>query len=106
MSLTKAELANSLSEQLGLSKTDAKDLVDNFFAEITLSLEQGNPVKLSGFGNFELKDKTARPGRNPKTGTEVTIDPRRVVTFKSGHKLKDIVSTLKLDPQDLEPEAK
>jgi len=92
MSLTKAEFANSLSEKFALSKVDAIDLTDNFFEELCLALEHGDEIKLSGFGNFELKDKKARPGRNPKTGEPVTINPRRVVTFKSGQKLRDIVT--------------
>lgn len=104
MSLTKAELANSLCDTLGLSKSEAKDLVDNFFEQICLALEQGETVKLSGFGNFELKDKNARPGRNPKTGEEVTISPRRVVTFKQGQKLKAIMAQVKLDPSAIENE--
>jgi integration host factor subunit alpha len=92
MSLTKAELAESLCEKFELSKSDAKVLVDNFFQELCSCLEQGKSIKLSGFGNFDLKLKKSRPGRNPKTGEEVTITPRTVVTFKSGQKLKDKVS--------------
>ena len=104
MSLTKAELANSLCDTLGLSKNEAKNLVDNFFEDICLALERGEPVKLSGFGNFELKDKGARPGRNPKTGEEVMISPRRVVTFKQGQKLKTIIAKIDLDPAKIEQE--
>ncbi len=96
MSLTKAELADSLCDTLRLSKSEAKELIDNFFEEISLSLERGESVKLSGFGNFELKDKSARPGRNPKTGEEVLISPRRVVTFKQGLKLKALMSDVKI----------
>jgi integration host factor subunit alpha len=106
MSLTKAELANSLCEALGLTKVDAKTLTENFFEEICLALERGEAIKLSGFGNFELKHKKARPGRNPKTGEEVTISPRTVVTFKQGLKLKEIVSGVTLDPEDIEKEEK
>jgi integration host factor subunit alpha len=104
MSLTKAELANSLCDKLGLSKADAKELVENFFEEICLTLEKGDPIKISGFGNFELKDKKARPGRNPKTGAEVTISPRRVVTFKQGQKLRAIMAGVNLDPDKIESE--
>lgn len=104
MSLTKADLADSLSEKLGLSKTDAKILVENFFEEMCLCLERGEEIKLSGFGNFELKDKKARPGRNPKTGEEVTITPRRVVTFKQGQKLKSTLASVVLDPTKIEAE--
>ncbi|MGH8427401.1 MAG: integration host factor subunit alpha [Gammaproteobacteria bacterium] len=86
--VTKAELAEVLFHNLGLNKREAKDLVEQFFEEITAALAAGDPVKLSGFGNFELRDKGRRPGRNPKTGEEIPITPRRVVTFKAGQKLK------------------
>ena len=88
MALTKAELAESLFEQLGLNKREAKEFVDLFFEEIRTSLESGEQVKLSGFGNFELRDKNQRPGRNPKTGEEIPISARRVVTFRPGQKLR------------------
>lgn len=91
MALTKAELAEHLFNTVGLNKREAKDLVDLFFEEMRQSLEQGEPVKLSGFGNFNLRDKSPRPGRNPKTGEDVEITARRVVTFKAGHKLKSRV---------------
>ena len=86
--LTKAEIAETLYEELGINKREAKDLVDLFFEEIRLSLEANDEVKLSGFGNFELRDKRQRPGRNPKTGEDIPISARRVVTFKPGQKLK------------------
>jgi integration host factor subunit alpha len=92
MSLTKAELIESLCAKTGLSRQDARDLLENFFTEITESLARGEEVKISGFGNFTLKDKRARPGRNPRTGKEVTITERRVVTFKQGQKLKGCIS--------------
>jgi len=85
---TKAEIVDYLCNELGFNKRESKDLVDSFFGQISSTLENGEPVKLSGFGNFELRDKVSRPGRNPKTGEEVTISPRRVVTFKSGQKLR------------------
>ena len=88
MALTKAELAEALFEQLGLNKREAKEFVDLFFEEIRRSLESGQQVKLSGFGNFELRDKNQRPGRNPKTGEEIPISARRVVTFRPGQKLR------------------
>ncbi len=91
--LTKAELAEALFEQLGLNKREAKEFVDLFFEEIRGSLESGKPVKLSGFGNFELRDKNRRPGRNPKTGEEIPISARRVVTFRPGQKLRLKVET-------------
>ncbi|MFY9178945.1 MAG: integration host factor subunit alpha [Venatoribacter sp.] len=90
-SLTKAELAEKLFEDLGLNKREAKDLVDTFFDEIRESLGRNEQVKLSGFGNFDLRDKKQRPGRNPKTGEEIPISARRVVTFKPGQKLKERV---------------
>ena len=88
MALTKADLVEKLVEEVPLNKRDAKDLVDEFFEEIKTALEAGNSVKLSGFGNFDLRDKKQRPGRNPKTGEEIPITARRVVTFKPGQKLK------------------
>jgi integration host factor subunit alpha len=88
MALTKADLVEKLLEDLGINKRDAKELVDQFFDEIKSALESGGAVKLSGFGNFDLRDKNERPGRNPKTGEEIPITARRVVTFKPGQKLK------------------
>ena len=88
MTLTKAELADLLFEQVGLNKREAKDMVERFFEEIRTSLEAGDSVKLSGFGNFDLRLKNERPGRNPKTGEEIPISARRVVTFRPGQKLK------------------
>jgi len=91
MTLTKAELADMLFEQVGLNTREAKDMVESFFEEIRLALEEGDGVKLSGFGNFELRDKPQRPGRNPKTGEEIPITARRVVTFHASQKLKALV---------------
>lgn len=88
MALTKAEMAELLFEELGLNKREAKELVERFFEELRNALEQGRDVKLSGFGNFILRDKKQRPGRNPKTGEEIPITARRVVTFRPGQKLK------------------
>ncbi|MGH8506707.1 MAG: integration host factor subunit alpha [Stenotrophobium sp.] len=87
-SLTKAELAEALFEELGLNKREAKEFVDLFFEKIREQLEAGEEVKLSGFGNFELRSKNQRPGRNPKTGEEIPILARRVVTFRPGQKLR------------------
>lgn len=86
--LTKAELAELVCDQVGLNKREAKDMVDWFFDEIGHALERGDSVKLTGFGNFQLRDKVSRPGRNPKTGVEVNIPARRVVTFHASQKLK------------------
>jgi integration host factor subunit alpha len=89
--LTKAEMAEKLYDEMGLNKREAKELVEQFFEEIRLSLEGNEQVKLSGFGNFDLRDKRQRPGRNPKTGEEIPIQARRVVTFRPGQKLKSRV---------------
>ena len=89
--LTKADMAEHLNEELGLNKREAKEMVELFFEQIRQSLENNVQVKLSGFGNFDLRDKKERPGRNPKTGEEIPITPRRVVTFKPGQKLKSRV---------------
>ncbi|WP_330926145.1 integration host factor subunit alpha [Candidatus Sororendozoicomonas aggregata] len=86
--LTKAEIAEKLNEDLGLSKREAKEMVELFFEQIRQALEKNQQVKLSGFGNFDLRDKNGRPGRNPRTGEEIPITPRRVVTFKPGQKLR------------------
>lgn len=88
MALTKADMAERLFEELGLNKREAKDMVDMFFEEIREALKNGLQVKLSGFGNFDLREKKQRPGRNPKTGEEIPISARRVVTFRPGQKLK------------------
>lgn len=88
MALTKASMAESLFNELGLNKREARDLVDSFFEDLRTSLASGEQVKLSGFGNFDLRDKNQRPGRNPKTGEEIPISARRVVTFRPGQKLK------------------
>ncbi len=95
MALTKDKIAENLIDKYGLNKRDAKELVELFFHEIRSSLESGTQVKLSGFGNFDLRDKGERPGRNPKTGEDIPIKARRVVTFKPGQKLKSRVETLK-----------
>ena len=86
--LTKAEMAEKLFDELGLNKREAKEVVELFFGEVRSSLEVNEQVKLSGFGNFDLRDKSQRPGRNPKTGEEIPITARRVVTFRPGQKLK------------------
>ncbi|MBU2862709.1 integration host factor subunit alpha [Reinekea marina] len=88
MALTKAEMAERLYDELGLNKREAKEMVEIFFEEIRESLVNNEQVKLSGFGNFDLRDKRQRPGRNPKTGEEIPISARRVVTFRPGQKLK------------------
>ena len=88
MTLTKAELADLLFEKVGFNKREAKDMVESFFEEVRAALQNNSGVKLSGFGNFQLRDKPQRPGRNPKTGEEIPISARRVVTFRPGQKLK------------------
>ncbi|HQV71786.1 MAG: integration host factor subunit alpha [Xanthomonadales bacterium] len=88
MALTKAEMAERLFADVGLNKREAKEFVDAFFDSVRDALERGEQVKLSGFGNFDLRLKNQRPGRNPKTGEEIPISARRVVTFRPGQKLK------------------
>ncbi len=92
-SLSKAMIADVLCDEIGLTKADAKMMVEDFFEEIKSLLESGEHVKLSRFGNFILRDKSERPGRNPKTGDPVLVRARRVVTFKSGLKLKTKIAT-------------
>ena len=92
MTLTKVEIADSLIQKFDLTKREAKDLVESFFEEIRVALESGDDVKLSGFGNFQLRDKKSRPGRNPKTGESVAVSARRVVVFKPGQKLRTRVA--------------
>jgi len=97
--LTKAELAELLFDQIGLNRREAKDMVDTFFNEIRNALERGEAVRLSSFGNFQLRDKPQRPGRNPKTGETIPIKARRVVTFHASPKLKVIGAVLRRDNQ-------
>ena len=92
LTLTKKDIVNYLNETIGLNKSESKLIVEGFFNEIKEALSSGEEVKISGFGNFELIDKEERPGRNPKTGEEVTISARRVVTFRSGRKLRKRVA--------------
>ena len=94
MTLTKYDIVENLNNEVGLNKREAKELVDMLFNDIKSLLSEGHEVKLSGFGNFQLRDKSSRPGRNPRTGEDVEISARRVVTFKSGQKLKESVKTL------------
>ena len=91
--LTKADMVENLFDELGLNKREAKELVEMFFEEIRIALETGDHVKLSGFGNFMLRDKKQRPGRNPKTGKPIPVSARRVVTFRPGQKLKQRVES-------------
>lgn len=92
MAVTKAELAVSLFDSIGLNKREAKEFVELFFEQVRSALEAEESVKLSGFGNFDIRHKRQRPGRNPKTGEEVEISARKVVTFKASPKLKDQVA--------------
>ncbi|MDH5204583.1 MAG: integration host factor subunit alpha [Hylemonella sp.] len=87
--LTKAQLAEMLFEQIGLNKRESKDMIDAFFDLIADSLVDGKDVKISGFGNFQIRTKAPRPGRNPRTGETIPIKARRVVTFHASHKLKE-----------------
>ncbi|WP_372339429.1 integration host factor subunit alpha [Gilliamella apis] len=89
MTLTKADIADRLADKFNIDRQEAKVLVELFFEEIRVALEKGEPVKLSGFGNFAVRDKNSRPGRNPKTGESVDISARRVVTFRPGIKFRE-----------------
>jgi integration host factor subunit alpha len=91
MTLTKVELVDMLFEKVGFNKREAKDMVESFFEEFRMALENGEGVKLSGFGNFQLRGKPQRPGRNPKTGEEIPVTARRVVTFHASQKLRVMV---------------
>ena len=93
MTVTKMELAKTLFEELGLNKREAKEFVELFFEEIRAALENGHSVKFSGFGSFSVRDKPQRPGRNPKTGEEIPVSARRVVTYKASQKIKDRVAS-------------
>ena len=92
MTVTKIALANTLFDELGLNKREAKEFIELFFEEIRLALENGDNVKFSGFGSFAIRDKPQRPGRNPKTGEEIPVSARRVVTYKASQKIKDRVA--------------
>lgn len=96
MTVTKIELADNLIAKFDIKKPEAKELVEHFFEEIRSALASGEDVKLSGFGNFELRDKASRPGRNPKTGDSVPVSARRVVVFKPGQKLRARVEKTKI----------
>ena len=100
--LTKAELAELLFERLGLNKRESKDLVEAFFDSVHEALVNGDDVKLSGFGNFSIRRKASRPGRNPRTGEAIPIKARNVVTFHSSHKLKAIVQGEIPPPEEFE----
>jgi|TARA_B110000263_G_scaffold241405_1_gene245626 integration host factor subunit alpha len=90
--ITKATLANTLFDQLGLNKREAKEFVELFFEQIRQALEIGESVKLSGFGGFTIREKNSRPGRNPKTGEEVPVSARRVVTYRASQKVREQIS--------------
>lgn len=93
MALTRTQIAETLFEQLGLNKRESRELVDSLFEHLRSALLSGNCVKLSGFGNFELRDKGQRPGRNPKTGEQIPITARRVVVFRPGERLRARIRT-------------
>ncbi len=98
--LTKADIADDLCETIGLSKRESKEMTELFFSEISDALILGEPVKISGFGNFELHDKSERPGRNPKTGEVIPVSARRVVTFHTGQKLRARVEHCQLEEKE------
>jgi len=100
--LTKADLAELLFDRLGLNKRESKDMVDAFFDIVQGTLEEGQEVKLSGYGNFNIRHKAPRPGRNPRTGESIPIKARQVVTFHASQKLKAIVQGDIPAPEDFE----
>ncbi len=89
--LTKAELSELLFDRIGLNKRESKDMVEAFFEIVQGTLVEGRDVKLSGYGNFNIRRKAPRPGRNPRTGEAIPIKARNVVTFHASHKLKAVV---------------
>jgi integration host factor subunit alpha len=100
--LTKADLAELLFDRLGLNKRESKDMVEAFFEIVHGTLVEGSDVKLSGFGNFNIRRKAPRPGRNPRTGEAIPIKARHVVTFHASHKLKSIVQGDTPSPEEFE----
>lgn len=100
--LTKAHLADLLFEQIGLNKRESKEMVDAFFDLVVDKLTAGDDVKISGFGNFQIRTKAARPGRNPRTGESIPIDARRVATFHSSHKLKALIQGDTIEDEGVE----
>ena len=100
--LTKAELSELLFDKLGLNKRESKDMVEAFFDIIHSTLVRGDDVKLSGFGNFNIRRKAPRPGRNPRTGESIPIKARNVVTFHASHKLKGVVQGDTATTEDFE----
>ncbi len=91
--ITKADLANTLFDELGLNKREAKEFVELFFEKIRQALETGESVKLSGFGGFTIREKNSRPGRNPKTGEAVPVSARRVVTYRASQKVRELIGS-------------
>lgn len=102
IALTKAHLGELLFEQIGLNKRESKEMIDAFFELISECLIEGNDVKISGFGNFQIRTKAPRPGRNPRTGEAIPIASRRVVTFHASHKLKDQIQGSGIDEPEME----
>jgi len=101
--LTKAQLAEMLFEQIGLNKRESKDMIDAFFDLVARSLVDGHDVKITGFGNFQIRTKAPRPGRNPRTGEAIPIEARRVVTFHASHKLKKKIQNQGASPSGVLP---
>jgi len=91
MTITKANLVEKISNRLGLSKAESQNLVENFFEILSNSLENGDDIKISGFGTFKLKKKNTRPGRNPMTGEAIPVSARTIVKFSASSKFKTMV---------------
>lgn len=100
--LTKAHLAELLFEHIGLNKRESKEMIDAFFELISGCLIEGQDVKISGFGNFQIRTKAPRPGRNPRTGEAIPIGSRRVVTFHASHKLRDQIQCISAEEPELD----
>ena len=90
--ITRADLSEAVYQEVGLSRNESSDLVENVLEEVSAALERGETVKISSFGSFSVRQKTERVGRNPKTGEEVPILPRRVLVFRPSHVLKDHIN--------------
>lgn len=90
--LTRMDLAEAVHAEVGLSRNESADLVESVLSHVSDALVRGESVKISSFGTFSIRDKAARVGRNPKTGEEVPILPRRVLTFRASHLMKDEVA--------------
>jgi len=93
--MTKADIVNTLFEKVGLPKKEAQDIIEIILSTMKETFVEGESIKISGFGTFNVRKKGARRGRNPKTGEEIEITPRRVVTFRPSNPLKELIENVK-----------